>query len=290
MKVCNLSLKYGSFLLTLFFFIQCTGPVNETDTVIARVNDKKLMQSELEKVIPGDISAADSAVMADDYIRKWVRQELVIQKANENLSPEQKDVSRELEEYRNALIIYKYKNELMKQRMDTTVTRQQIEEYYNANPGNFNLNRNIVKAVFIKIPLESANPALLKSMALNTTDEGLNELREYCLRYAKSFDNFSGNWVSFDIVKNNVPVEIEDPERFLKTKSIIEARDAGYYYLVNIIDYRLKNELAPLDFVEEEIKSLILNQRKIEFLKEVEENIYQEGVRQNKFMIYNNKR
>ncbi len=102
---------------------------------------KQLLTSDVAGVIPAGSSKEDSIRMLDDYIRKWIRQELMIQKAEENLSPDQKNLSRELLEYRNSLIIYKYKNELMRQRMDTTVTSEQIEEYYLNNIENFNLTR-----------------------------------------------------------------------------------------------------------------------------------------------------
>ncbi len=283
----NLHRKYGFIFITVILLAQCSNSENSANRVIAQVEEKKLMLSELENIIPGNLSKQDSTVMADDYVRKWIKQELVILKANENLTPQQKDVSRELQDYRNSLIIYKYKNELMKQRMDTTVTAKQIEDYYNTNPDNFNLSKNIVKAIFIKIPLEVANPEMLKNMAGNTSEEGLNELREYCVRYAKGFDIFINNWVDFEVLKNNIPSEITDVDSFLAGNQEIEAKDSNYYYLVRIQDYRLKNEIAPLEFVENNIKNLILNQRKIEFLKEVEENIYIEGERQNKFIIFN---
>ena len=228
--------------------------------------------------------------MANDYIRKWVKQELLIQKANENLTLEQKNLTKEIEEYRNSLIIYKYKNELMNQQMDTLVTKTQIEQYYNANPDNFKLNSNIVKAIFIKIPIDIANIKQIKELVDDSSEEGKNGLREYCIQYAKSFDFFNDNWVNFDIVKNNIPEEIADDKRFLESSNQIELKDSNYYYLVTIQDYKLQNELSPVEYVENNIKNLILNKRKIEFLKQVEENIYKEGVRQNKFKIYNAER
>jgi hypothetical protein len=267
-------------------FFQCNS-IDSEGNVVAEVNDKKLFEMDLAEIIPDEISDEDSAMMADDYIKKWIKQELVIQKANENLIFEQKNVTRELEEYRNSLIIYKYKNELMRQRMDTTVTHEQIEQFYQANPENFNLINNIVKAIFVKIPNEVSNPSLLKSLAADTSEEGLSELKEYCLQYAKGFDIFIDNWVNFEIVRNNIPEEINDVSYYLRHNDLIELNDSNYYYLVRIEDYKLKNDLAPLEYVENNIKNLILNQRKIEFLKEIEESIYQEGIRKNRFKIYN---
>lgn len=280
-------LKYACYAAAAFVFIQCSGNGNPDEHIVAQVGDSKLLQSELAEIIPSSMDKEDSSLLADDYIKKWLKQELLIQKANENLSPLQKDVTKELKEYRNSLIIYKYKNELMRQRMDTVVTKEQIEQYYFLNPGNFNLDKNIVKAIFVKIPNEVANPDLLKSMVDNNSDEGLEDLRNYCLQYAKAFNIFIDNWVDFEVLNKNLPNEITDAERFLNTKNQIELKDSAYYYLVSIQDYKLKNEAAPLEYVEINIKNLILNQRKIEFLKQVEENIYKEGIRQNKFKITN---
>jgi hypothetical protein len=284
--VFKIRIKYSLIFFAGILLHNCKSNETPADVIVAQVGENKLYQSELAEIIPGSIDKSDSTLMADDYIKKWVKQELLIQKANENLTPEQKDMTKEVREYRNSLIIYKYKNELMRQRMDTTVTKEQIEQYYYLNSVNFNLTTNIVKAIFIKIPNEVANPSLLKQMAENNTEEGMNELRDYCLQYAKGFDIFTDNWVDFDVVKNNLPSEITDEERFLSGNNLIELKDSNYYYLVSILDYKLKNNPAPLDFVKNNIKNLILNQRKIEFLKQVEENIYKEGVRQNKFKIY----
>ncbi len=285
----RLKLKYIFIILSGLLFLKCTNPDVTNDKVIAQVGEKKLFQSEISKIIPLDIEEQDSLLIANDYVKKWIKQELLINKANENLTLEQKNVTKEIEEYRNSLIIYKYKNELMNQQMDTLVTQQQIEQYYNANTDNFKLNNIIVKAIFIKIPIEVANPKLLKEMVEDNSEEGMNAIREYCIQYAKGFDFFNNNWVDFEIVKRNIPGEITDERQFLARNNQIELKDSIYYYLVNIQDYKLKNELAPVEYVESNIKNLILNKRKIEFLKQIEENVYKEGIRQNKFKIYTEK-
>jgi len=282
-------LKNTLVCLTAVLLMQCTKSEVVEEITVAQVGEKKLFQSEISNIIPDEVKDQDSVQMANDYIRKWVKQELLIKKANENLSLEQKNLTKEIEEYRNSLIIYKYKNELMNQQMDTIVTQRQIEQYYNSNPDNFKLNRTIVKAIFIKIPNDVANPKLLKELLDDTSNAGINALREYCIQYAKAFDFFYDNWVDFEIVKRNIPVEITDEGQFLDRNNQIELKDSVYYYLVSFLDYKLQNELAPIGYVENNIKNLILNQRKIEFLKQVEENVYKEGIRQNKFKIYSEK-
>ncbi len=257
------------------------------DKIVARVGSSSLFQSEISSVIPQGTGKADSVLMAEDYIKKWVKQELMLQKAQENLTPEQKNVTRELQDYRNSLLIYRFKNELVAQRMDTTVTEAEILDFYTNNSASFKLNSNIVKAIFIKTPNELANPEELLHLSENTSAEGIIELRDYCLRYAKAHEIIADRWVSFDLVANHIPETIEHPERFLRQNDIYEMSDSTYYYFISILDYKLKNELAPLEYVKDNIKNLILNRRKIEFLKEVENNVYTEGIQKNTFKIFN---
>lgn len=282
-------IKYTVSVVLGILFLSCNNVLKKEKEPVAEVGEKKLFHSDLAEIIPSDIDPADSSLLADDFVKKWIKQELLIQKADENLTFEQKNVTKELQEYRSSLIIYKYKNELMKQKMDTTVSNEQIENYYNTHSENFNLDKNIVKALFVKIPNEVANPELLKELVKDTSEEGLNELRDYCVQYSKKFDIFIDNWVDFEIVKNNIPQEIPDVKHFLSGNNQIELNDSNYYYLVNIQEYKLQNDLAPLDFVENSIKNLILNQRKIQFLRAIEDNVYKEGIRQNKFKIYTTK-
>ena len=281
--------KYCILIIAILAYSCQTFRQSDEDIIVASVGAKELTQTDLSELIPKDLNQSDSSVLAQEYINKWIKQELLVQKAEENLNVDQKDVSRELEEYRNSLIIYKYKNELLKQRMDTTVSENQVIEYYDTNQENFILSNNIVKAIFIKIPSEYANPEQLNNYCNDTSEEGLNELREYCIQYAKQFDIFIENWVDFGLVANNLPIQISNQKEWLSRNERTELNDSSYYYLVRIHNYKLKGDIAPVEYVTENIKNLILNKRKIAFLREIENNIYEEGVRKNKFKIIKQK-
>lgn len=280
-------ITYGFIVALAVSLAGCTSDIS--DEPLASVGEKVLYRSKVEEILPKGISREDSVSMSQNYIDKWIKQELLIQKADENLSDEQKNLRNELEEYRNSLIIYKYKNELIRQRMDTVVTNQQIEEFYNNNPANFNLNNSIVKATFVMIPGDLADPNLIKSLIADTSPEGIDELRDYCSQYAKKANISTDEWISFQMLEKNFPQKVEDPETFLKRNQLYEMNDSNYYYIASIHDYKLSNDLAPIEFVRDNIRNLILNQRKIRFLKEIEENIYTEGVRKKKFRIYDTK-
>ena len=279
--------KYLLILFVLGYVSACEPEEGNSDKVVAEVGMKKLYLSEIDAIIPSNAERADSAALADDYIQKWIKQKLLLKKAEDNLSSELKNVSRELEEYRNSLIIFRYKNELMAQKMDTAVSNEQIRDYYLHHMENFMLNKNIIKGIYLKIPAELANPDFLKEFAGNPSAHETTEIRDYCIQYAKSYGIYTDNWIELDAVMQNIPVSIDNPEQFLKQNRFVEYADSSDFYLLAVHDYLLKSEQAPVEYVQENIKSLILNRRKIDFLRETDEMIYREGVNKNSFKIYN---
>jgi hypothetical protein len=126
----------------------------------------------------------------------------------------------------------------------------------------------------------------VKVFCEQVSDDNLRELQEYCLKFAITYDVYVDNWVELDLIAQNLPEPIADENRFLRRNATIELRDKDFYYLLCVIDYRLANNLAPVEYVEESIKSLIINRRRIDFLKKIEDDVYLEGIRNNKFKLY----
>ena len=273
-------------ILIVLFFGACRQEAADK-TPLARVGEKILYKEDIEEVFPENIPPPDSALWIDDFVKKWVRSELVILNAEQNLSSEQKNVEKELEEYRNSLLTYRYKKELLAQKMDTVITDEEVNAYYEKHQDEFFLKTNIVKAVYLKIPLEVANPETVKNL---TTDEDLQklaQLNEYGVQYAKTFDRFEDKWVNSAHVLSQLPDEIDDEERFLRRNKFFESSDTDYYYFIYIRDFRLEGQTAPVAFVETEIRNILLNERKISFLRTIEDDIYNEGLASNKFKIFN---
>ena len=256
------------------------------DERVAKVGDHVLTMKELSGYIPNYLSAKDSALWADDYVKKWVQQELLLLKAQEKLSAEMKDVNKELEEYRNSLLIYRYKNLLIREKMDTIVSESAISEYYSGNRESFILNRNIVKAIFIKIPVQVSNPDNIKDLCLADTKEKQEKLTSYCMSYAKAYDRFNDQWVAADLVLNNLPDAVTDQNQFLERNRFIERTDMNYYYIVCVRDYRLAGQVSPVEYVKNDIRNLILSKQKMDFLKQIEKDTYQEGVNKNEVKLY----
>jgi hypothetical protein len=271
--------------LTALVLTACSVFIDEGEPV-AKVGEKVLTMEELSKNTPDYLDATDSSLWADDYIKTWVQRELLLQKAEENLKGEMKDVSKELEEYRNSLIVFRYKNELIKEKMDTILKDSDIQKYFNEHRESFILNRNIVKAIYIKIPVQVSSPDNIRELCSSNDPEKQAKLNEYCLSYAKAYDRFNDQWVSADLVLRNTPEQITDQKKFLENNRFSESTDKTFYYIVYIRDYRLEGQVSPIDYVENDIRNLILSKQKIEFLKQIEKDIYKEGLDNNRVKLF----
>lgn len=281
--------KLGFHIVVLASFLTSCSLFTENGEPVAKVGNRLLTMDELKKNVPNYLDNADSTLWADDYIKKWIQRELLLMKAEENMKAEMKDVTKELEEYRSSLIVYRYKNELMKQKMDTTVKDADIQKYFNENRESFILNRNIVRAIYIKIPVQVSSPENIKDLCSSNSPEKLAKLNEYCLSYAKAYDRFNDHWVAADMVLKNMPVEVTDQQLFLERNRFIESSDMNYYYFAFIRDYRTVGQVSPIEYVENDIRNLILSKQKIQFLKQIEKDVYKEGLDSKKVKLYKTK-
>src|SRR5689334_18706215 len=157
----------GSAILMSCNYFSKKNEVRTTNAV-ARVFDKYLYLENLNGIVPPNASRQDSILATKNYIDNWIHQQVVLRKAESNLDEEKKNVEKQLDEYRNSLIRYAYEKALIEQRLDTVVSDKEIEEFYNANPGNFELKSNILKVIYLK--LNKKSPKLNKVRDWYTSD------------------------------------------------------------------------------------------------------------------------
>lgn len=278
--------KYSLLLLLTVIFYSCNQNKTKDDKPAAKVDDKILYLSTISEIIKDGTSKEDSLLIAENYINQWIKKQLTIAKAELNLSEKDKDVSKMVEDYRSSLIIHKYQQQLIEQKIDTLVSQFEIENYYKNYSANFILNRNILKALYIKVPIPVPNLARFQKLFKSEKEDDWNELEDYCFQNATKFDNFGDRWIYAQELLNKLPGNINNEDQFLKRIKHYETSDSTHHYFVKIQEFELKDNLAPLPFVKEDIKKILLSKRKIQFIKNLEENIYRDAKSKNKFKIY----
>ncbi len=283
----NVNLKKILVFFLVVFAFSCSKSDNEIEDIpLARVHNKFLYESDIKSLFNSNISKEDSIVVARNYINDWIKKQLLMQKAELNLNEESKDIEKQIEDYRSSLLIFKYKQELIKQKLDTIITNQEIENYYNEYSGNFILNHNIVKALFLKISKEAPENDKVKRWYKSNDQENLSRLEDYCYQYATKFDDFDNKWIPFNNLLIEIPTNINDQERYLRYNKYIETEDDLFYYFVKINEYSLKSTVQPLEYAQLKIKSILLNKRKFTFIDELENTIYNDALNRNEFIIY----
>jgi hypothetical protein len=241
----------------------------------------------MPKLIQHGVNEADSAALFQNYINKWAKRQLLLQKAEDNLSPELKDeIAKQLEETRANLVIYQYQRQMILEKLDTVLTDAELENYYTANENSFILNSNIVKALFIKLPLETPDLNRIRLLARSNDQNDFQSLERDCYQFAEKFDDFNEKWVPMDRLSVELPQNIENEENFLKRNTFFETNDSSSVYLVSIRDYRLRSSLAPFEYVKDDIKRIILNTRRFDYIQSLENGIYNDALKENSFKIY----
>jgi HEPN domain-containing protein len=253
---------------------------------VAEVGKVVLYYDEMPKIIQRE-NKTDSAALVQNYVNKWAKKQLLLQKAEENLSPVLKDeINKQLAETRSNLVIYQYQRQMMLEKLDTVLTDAELENYYAANENSFVLGSNIVKALFIKLPLETPELSKIRLLARSNDQKDLQQLESICYQFAENFDDFDENWVTMDRLSVELQQSIDNEENFLKRNTFFETSDSTSVYLVSIRDYRLRSSLAPFEYVKDDIKRIIWNTRRFDFIQSLENGIYNEALKENSFKIY----
>jgi len=173
----------------------------------------------------------------------------------------------------------------LKEKLDTIVSDEEIESYYLAHEEMFRLADDIVKAHYIKIDSTTVKNNNLRTWLFSDEDDDFLELEEFCYMHSANF-YLEDNWVYLDELLRQVPIVVYNKEKLLKKKKLIEFYDSGFLYLVRIVDYKLKDSISPLALERNNIKRIILNNRKIEFLDNLSVDIYQKAKNQNQIEIF----
>jgi hypothetical protein len=253
---------------------------------IARVGDMYLYRANLQGLVPEGSSAEDSLERTKAYIDSWIRQHLIILEAEEQLRPEQKDFSDKLEDYRLSLLRYRFETEVLAPQMDTTIDAEVLETYYNANKDQFELRRALMKGRFVKVELKAPKQENLRRLLLSKRDKDIEALADYCFQYAFSFQLPDTNWVYVDEVMRGMEPDLIQKFNFSKLDEVQSVEDSLFrYYLVSKA-YRGLGAPSPLSFEVHNIRSLILLQRRQEFIERYYQERYRKAQEEKKIEIY----
>jgi len=262
------------------------GPGEGDREAVARANDSYLYRDELAGIVAPGTPSADSTGLVEAYIDSWIKKQLLIQEASRKMDINEAQVERKILDYRYSIIAYEYEAFYVKQHLDTAVSKAEIEKYYNDNIDNFLLKQNIVQGTFVKVPRNAPRTDRIKELMYSDDENDQAELRSYCLSFSAAYHISNDNWVVFDeLVRNSPLAEIPNKIQFLKSNPYYETSDDTYLYFLKVRQYRISDNVSPLEFVTDEIRNIILNKRKVVLAKKLEDEVYRAATDDKEFEV-----
>ena len=281
-------MKNSIFILAFILFLSCDSiELQKKDIItnkpIATVNNKSLFKEDVASLLPKNVDTKDSIVLIRSIINSWAIQQLLLLKAEENTTKnDNSEVDKLVSEYRQALLINGYKERLIKQQLDTFIEQKEIADYYKLNSKNFRLNEELIKTRYLYFSNDLLDKKEVVQLFKDGAIEDLEalELRQLTFKMMMLNDSV---WTSLENVMLKMPFSRNN---LLKKTKLFQKEDSLGLYLVAIKDVLLRNQIAPLSYIEPTIKQMILHQRKLQLIRDIEKIIVKDAIQNKNFKIH----
>lgn len=276
-------------ILTLAF-ASCKEPVEHGGkTPLVQVGTYYLYHEDISRSLPYGLSASDSVVFVREFVRKWIEEQVLYEKAEHNVRDDDY-IERMVDDYRRTLVLNKYERELLQQKMTNEISEEELRNYYDENKQLFLLDEPMIKGVFIKAPLSSPGLKDLKRWYKDGSDESLEQLEKYAFRNAVLYEYFLEQWITVSELESKVGVNLTDMNADLEKCFSSEHQDEEYCYLLHIAEYLTEGEEKPYDLARYEIIDLLANNRKVEFMQKVKNDLYNQSIEMGRIKYYYNEK
>jgi hypothetical protein len=259
---------------------------SSNEIVVAECYGKYLYESDLKGIVPEGTTIMDSIQRVSTFIDSWIMRQVLIHQAENNLDKDKLDFKKQMEEYRTSLVIYAYESQLINQKLDTTVSEYEIAAYYEQNKEDFQLRNTMVKVAYVILDEDSKQKAAFQKLLSDPDTLLLQAIDIQANYYAiKSYVDVD-HWMRLDDLTNIIPIEIFNAESFLRKNKFVCFDMNEYTYMVRFVEYLLEENTSPLEMVRNNIKSVILAQRKQALIEKMKASLYEKAKRDRAFEVY----
>lgn len=280
----------GLIILLFIGLISCEffqPKEQSTETPIARVNEVNLYPSDLQGLIPAGITIEDSTKFAEKFVGDWVRKQLMISRAAKEIDLNEAEIDQKVLDYRYALTRSAYERKYILENLNESVSEEEIQEYYESHSEDFILKQNIVKCLFIQLSQDAPRQRRFEKNFQEYPEGNIDDLKDHANQFANRAFLENSIWVDFNEVIAGTPFDqILDKNRILRTRRYLKESDDEFNYYLRILEYKMVDDVSPIEFVEENITNILINKRKIALKRELEEKVYNEAAGNNAFEIF----
>lgn len=251
---------------------------------LVELDGRFLYYDEVQAVLPLSLSLADSIDFVEQYKLNWLKEQLLMEKASHNI-PNSEEIHRLVENYRKSLITHTYQQELINQNLANEVTEEELLTYYEEHKALFQAEHPLLKGLFMKVPLTAPQLPQLRRWYKDTTRLAVENLEKYSLQHAVNYEYFYDKWVNISEILDWVPFGEDELNDYLSKRQFVELKDTAFYYFLNVTEYRQIGEQEPFEFAKTQVKDILLNMRRIDYIERVKNELYEDALENNKIKI-----
>ncbi len=269
-------------LVSTFVCYSCSERYNHGGKQpLVEVDGNFLYQEDLQSVLPVPISVDDSVLFAEHYIRGWIENVLLNQKAENNI-PNNKEIEQLVANYRSSLITHAYQQELINQKLSKNIPENELMAFYENNKELFKLENPLIKGLFIKVPLTAPRLNDLRKWYKSESEDAIDNLEKYRIQNAVKYEYFYDRWIPISEMLDLIPLQVDSVEAYIDQKRQIELKDTDFYYFLNVSDFRRKGEEQPYEFARNDVSDMLVNIKQVDFIKQVKDDLYRQAIKKNK--------
>lgn len=277
-------MSFKNLIIALLLYAVVPGckqnkPENDQEP-LARVYDKFLYKSDITGLTNESTSPTDSARIIEEYIDNWVRQNLILKVAKDNLQETVAEINKQAEAYKESLIIYAYERQWLAQNLDTIVREDSLKAYFERNKKDFALKGDIFKLAYAVTPIKNKSADSIQFWFSRGIEKYRFNLERYCAANCNAFSLNADVWLKEDDLFKLLPYNMYANGKF-RTKGPVTYQDTVNKYYAKVEDYYIAGSIAPFEFYQEGVKDIIINKRKMELIKNTYQQIYLEGMKRN---------
>ncbi len=254
------------------------------DRALASVYNKTLRLSDMEGMIPEGMTSEDSAVIIDAFVDDWVREAAMLYEAERNI-PKDLDINKLVKDYRASLVKHNYENVLVGEFLDSTITEKELQEFYEQNKEQYKLETPIIRCRFIKAARNAHQLKLAETWWNSSKKEDLVNLRNWCNASAVVHHLQDSSWYNVDDIAAYMPQGTLTVDNVSNRRDFVQ-RDDNFQYFFKVLELVSRPEIAPLSYIENQARKVILHKRKTLLLENMKEKFYEEAMRKHDITIY----
>ncbi len=272
-------------IASLAALVQCAAPAgSEQDQLLAEVHGRRLYMSDAQSILAPQMTTEDSISRLRAFVQLWVNEAVLLHEAEQRLGPGI-DLDDLVRDYRNSLLISNYEKNIVETRVDTVITQQELQGYYQRNKDQYQLERPIVRGYFVKIDRQVDSLSEFRSWWDSRDSIDFEQLAAFSARNAEVFLLEDSTWYTVSDIEGLMPPGTLQSQN-MRPNTSLRFTDDDYEYYLRITESVLSREIAPLSYIREQAVRYIMHKRKLDLLEQIKQDLYQKNLEQNQIKIY----